>query len=85
MKKKMELSMNIGIDIVDIERFRKKPYSKNKSFYDKIFQKCKALPMTLKHRINFCYLSSFINFQYLKRVCRYPHLYAAKFPPECIL
>jgi len=32
----MEIS-NIGIDIIDIDRFRKKDYSKNKKFYQKIF------------------------------------------------
>ena len=32
----MEIS-NIGIDIVDIQRFRNKEYSKNKKFYEKIF------------------------------------------------
>ena len=32
----MEIS-NVGIDIVDIERFRKKEYNKNKIFYEKIF------------------------------------------------
>ena len=30
---------NIGIDIVDIDRFRKKEYGKNKFFYEKIFTK----------------------------------------------
>ena len=28
---------NIGIDIVNIERFKKKEYAKNKKFYQKIF------------------------------------------------
>ena len=28
---------NIGTDIVDINRFRKKEYNENKKFYDKIF------------------------------------------------
>ena len=28
---------NIGIDIVNIERFRNKEYNKNKFFYEKIF------------------------------------------------
>jgi len=32
----MEIS-NIGIDIVNIQRFRKKEYDKNKKFYEKIF------------------------------------------------
>ena len=32
----MEIS-NIGIDITDIERFKKKAYNKNKEFYGKIF------------------------------------------------
>ena len=32
----MEIS-NVGVDIVDIERFRKKQYNKNKKFYEKIF------------------------------------------------
>ena len=27
----------VGIDIVDIERFKKKPYLSNKKFYEKIF------------------------------------------------
>ena len=30
---------NVGVDIVNIERFRKKEYSKNKKFYEKIFSK----------------------------------------------
>ena len=30
---------NIGTDIVDINRFRKKKYNENKKFYDKIFTK----------------------------------------------
>jgi len=34
----MEIS-DIGIDIVKIERFRKKEYNKNKKFYEKIFTK----------------------------------------------
>ena len=32
----MEIS-NVGIDIVNIQRFRKKEYIKNKKFYEKIF------------------------------------------------
>ena len=32
----MEIS-NVGVDIVNIERFRKKEYNENKKFYDKIF------------------------------------------------
>ena len=28
---------NIGIDIVNIERFKRKEYAKNKKFYQKIF------------------------------------------------
>jgi len=32
----MEIS-NVGIDIVDIQRFREKEYLKNKKFYEKIF------------------------------------------------
>ena len=32
----MEIS-NIGIDVINIERFRKKEYIKNKKFYQKIF------------------------------------------------
>ena len=32
----MDIS-NIGIDIIDIDRFREKDYSKNKKFYQKIF------------------------------------------------
>ena len=34
--KMMEI-FNIGIDIVNIERFKKKRYAKNKKFYQKIF------------------------------------------------
>ena len=34
--KMMEI-FNIGIDIVNIERFKKKEYTKNKKFYQKIF------------------------------------------------
>jgi phosphopantetheine--protein transferase-like protein len=34
--KMMEIS-NIGIDVINIERFRKKEYTKNKKFYQKIF------------------------------------------------
>ena len=30
---------NIGIDIINIERFKKKEYAKNKKFYQKIFSK----------------------------------------------
>ena len=30
---------NIGIDMVDIDRFRKKEYNENKKFYEKIFTK----------------------------------------------
>ena len=30
---------NIGVDIVNIERFKKKEYAKNKKFYQKIFSK----------------------------------------------
>jgi len=30
-------NLNLGIDIVDIERFKKTSYKKNKNFYDKIF------------------------------------------------
>ena len=30
---------NIGTDIVDINRFRKKDYNENKKFYEKIFTK----------------------------------------------
>ena len=29
--------IGIGIDIIDINRFSKKPYSENKFFYEKIF------------------------------------------------
>jgi len=29
--------MNVGIDLVQISRFERKPYSKNKSFYEKNF------------------------------------------------
>ena len=38
MKKTLE-NFGIGIDIVEIERFRKKNYKKNKNFYKKIFFK----------------------------------------------
>ena len=31
--------LDIGTDIVDINRFRKKKYNENKKFYDKIFTK----------------------------------------------
>ena len=34
--KMMEI-FNIGIDIINIERFKKKEYTKNKKFYQKIF------------------------------------------------
>ena len=34
----MEIS-NVGVDIVNIERFRKKEYNENKKFYEKIFTK----------------------------------------------
>ena len=34
----MEIS-GIGTDIVDIDRFRKKEYSRNKKFYERIFSK----------------------------------------------
>jgi holo-[acyl-carrier protein] synthase len=34
--KLMEI-LNIGIDIINIERFNKKEYTKNKNFYQKIF------------------------------------------------
>ena len=34
--KMMEIS-NIGIDVINIERFKKKEYTKNKKFYQKIF------------------------------------------------
>ena len=34
--KMMEI-FNIGIDIINIERFKKKEYAKNKKFYQKIF------------------------------------------------
>lgn len=29
--------LNVGIDIVEISRFKKKPYASNKNFYKKIF------------------------------------------------
>lgn len=32
-------NLNMGIDIVEIERFQKIPYNKNKKFYNKIFNK----------------------------------------------
>jgi len=34
---KMMGIFNIGIDVINIERFRKKEYTKNKKFYQKIF------------------------------------------------
>ena len=34
--KMMEI-FNIGVDIINIERFKKKEYAKNKKFYQKIF------------------------------------------------
>ena len=36
--KMMEI-FNIGVDIINIERFKKKEYAKNKKFYQKIFSK----------------------------------------------
>ena len=44
MKKSLE-NFGIGIDIVEIERFRVKNYKKNKNFYEKIFA---------KSEINYC-------------------------------
>ena len=44
MKKTLE-NFGVGIDIVKIERFRKKNYKKNKNFYEKIFS---------KQEINYC-------------------------------
>ena len=38
MKKTLE-NFGVGIDIVEIERFRGKNYKKNKNFYEKIFSK----------------------------------------------
>tara|TARA_Y100000996_G_scaffold27514_1_gene19550 strand:+ start:349 stop:708 length:360 start_codon:yes stop_codon:yes gene_type:complete len=38
MNNVMEIS-NIGTDIVDINRFRKKEYKKNTNFYEKIFSR----------------------------------------------
>jgi len=38
LKKSLE-NFGIGIDIVEIERFRAKNYKKNKNFYEKIFVK----------------------------------------------
>ena len=38
MKKTLE-NFGIGIDIIDIKRFRAKNYKKNKNFYEKIFAK----------------------------------------------
>jgi holo-[acyl-carrier protein] synthase len=32
-------NLGVGIDVVDIERFRKLPYKTNKSFYHKIFSR----------------------------------------------
>ena len=34
---KMMGIFNIGIDVINIERFKKKEYTKNKKFYEKIF------------------------------------------------
>ncbi len=38
MKKSLE-NFGIGIDIIDVKRFRAKNYKKNKNFYEKIFAK----------------------------------------------
>ena len=38
MKKALE-NFGVGVDIVEIERFRKKNYQKNKNFYQRIFSK----------------------------------------------
>ena len=38
----MDIS-NIGIDIIDIDRFRKKDYSNNKKFYQRIFSESEFL------------------------------------------
>ncbi len=38
MKKSLE-NFGIGIDIIEIKRFRAKNYKKNKNFYEKIFAK----------------------------------------------
>ena len=38
MKKSLE-NFGIGIDIIDVNRFRAKNYKKNKNFYEKIFGK----------------------------------------------
>jgi len=32
-------NFGIGIDIINIEKFRKKPFNKNKTFYENIFSK----------------------------------------------
>lgn len=40
-------NMGIGIDVVNVDRFRKLPYTKNKSFYKKIF---------LQSEIDYCLL-----------------------------
>ena len=48
-KHKLSLEMNknlgIGIDIIEVSRFRKKKYEENKNFYKKIF---------VKSEINYC-------------------------------
>tara|TARA_B100000745_G_scaffold72000_1_gene43172 strand:- start:666 stop:899 length:234 start_codon:yes stop_codon:yes gene_type:complete len=38
LKKSLE-NFGIGIDIIEIKRFRAKNYKKNKNFYEKIFAK----------------------------------------------
>jgi holo-[acyl-carrier protein] synthase len=44
LKKSLE-NFGIGIDIIDVKRFRVKNYKKNKNFYEKIFA---------KSEINYC-------------------------------
>ena len=46
----MEIS-NIGTDIVDIDRFRKKEYNENKKFYEKIFTKSEIKLMQIHSKI----------------------------------
>ena len=42
LKKTLE-NFGIGIDIIEIERFRVKNYKKNKNFYEKIFANQKLI------------------------------------------
>lgn len=44
----------IGTDIVKTERFQNKPYSKHKTFYEKIFLDSE-IEYCLKHKSGHCY------------------------------